>query len=120
MVLYTYVLRQHITKLPKRITLALASTVYKRRNKMYFDCFYLRKLLIYWIFSIKGCFLSLPPIHFYTFVATRIVLVKVLVGKNQEEKAGFYKNVSKKYIKAIFDVLMDKVIYDKLKKKLSR
>ena len=29
---------------------------------------------------------------------------------------GFLKNVSKKYIKAIFSVLMDKVIYDKFLK----
>ena len=40
--------------------------------------------------------------------------MEVLVGKNQE-KTGFFKNVSEKYIKAIFSVLMDKEIYGKLK-----
>ena len=43
-------------------------------------------------------------------MATRIVLVEVVVGKNQE-KMGFFK----KYIKAISSVLMDKVIYNKFK-----
>ena len=40
--------------------------------------------------------------------------MEALVGKNQEN-TGFFKNVSKKYIKAIFRVPMDKVIYSKLK-----
>ena len=56
----------------------------------------------------------LSPYTFTLFLPTRMVLVDVLVGKNQE-KNGFFKNVSKKYINAIFSVLMDKVIYDKFK-----
>ena len=59
-------------------------------------------------------FLKLFPYTFTFFLATRNILVEVLVGKNQE-KTGFFKNVSEKYIKAIFSVPMDKVIYSKLK-----
>ena len=40
--------------------------------------------------------------------------MEVLVDKNQE-KTGLFKNVSKKYIMAIFSVLMDQVIYRNLK-----
>ena len=54
-------------------------------------------------------FLKLSPYNF-----TRFCSDEVLVGKNQE-KPGFFKKVSKKYIKAIFSVFMDKVIYDKFK-----
>ena len=50
------------------------------------------------------------PIHFYNFLATKTVLVEVWVGKT-----GFFKNVSKNYIMAIFSVLMNKVIFDKFK-----
>ena len=70
-------------------------------------------LIIVILIFFKSKHVSLAfPIHSYTFLATRIVLVEVLVGKHQE-KTGVFKNVSKKYIKAIFSVLMDKVIYDK-------
>ena len=59
-------------------------------------------------------FLKLSPYTFTLFLATRNILVEVLVGKNQE-KTGFFENVSEKYIKTIFSVPMDKVIYRKLK-----
>ena len=42
---FIHILRQHNTKLAKRITQAVANTVYIRRNKMYFDCFPLSKYL---------------------------------------------------------------------------
>ena len=117
---FIHILRQQNIKLPKRNTLALANTVYIRRNKMYFDCFplskYLPMLEKYWYF---GFFQSkdvykVSPYTFTLFLATRNILVEVFLGKNQE-KTGFFKNVSKKYIKAIFSVPMDKVIYSKLK-----
>ena len=118
---FIHILRQQNIKLPKKNTLALANTVYIRRNKMYFDCFplskYLHMLEKYWyigFFFNQRVFLGLSPYTFTLFLATRNVLVEVLVGKNQE-KTGFFKNVSEKYIKAIFSVPMDKVIYSKLK-----
>ena len=42
---FIHILRQQNIKLPKRNTLALANTVYIRRNKMYFDCFPFSKYL---------------------------------------------------------------------------
>ena len=44
MVLYTYTQTTN-TKLPKIITQALANTFYIRRNKRYFDCFHLSKII---------------------------------------------------------------------------
>ena len=83
---FIHILRQQNTKLRKRITLALANTVYIRINKMYFDCCplskYLPMLEDYWylgFFQSKDVSLAFP-IHFYTFLATKIVVVEVLVG----------------------------------------
>ena len=42
---FIHIIRQQNIKLPKKNTLALANTVYIRRNKMYFDCFPLSKYL---------------------------------------------------------------------------
>jgi hypothetical protein len=54
-----------------------------------------------YFFSIKGCFLSFP-INLYTFLATRIVLVGVLVGKNLGEKTGFLQECFQKVYEGNF------------------
>ena len=42
---FIHKLRQQNTKLPKKITIALANAVYIRRNRMHIDCFPLSKYL---------------------------------------------------------------------------
>ena len=98
---FIHILWQQNTKLPKWITLALANTVNKWSNKMYFDCFpfskYLHILEKCWyigFFPIKICFLSFP----HTLLAV---------------KSRFLKECFQKYIRKIFSVLM--VMYDKFK-----
>ena len=104
---FIHILRQQNIKLTKINTLALANTVYIRRNNIYFDCFplskYLHMLEKYWyigfFFQSKGVSWAFS-IHFYTFLATRNVLVEVLVGKNLEKSVSlimFPKSISRQF-----------------------
>ena len=60
-------------------------------------------------------FLKLSPYTFTLFFSNKNCFGGGSSGKKsgEKKKTGFFKNVSKKYVKAIFSVLMDKVIYDK-------
>ena len=85
---FLHKLRHQNTKLPKRITLALANIVYIRRNTMYFPLSkYFPKIENYWYIGffqskdVSKAFL----LDFLTFIAIRAVLVEVLVDKNQEK-----------------------------------